>query len=74
MRNKLTLLAIFVFIIVIIFILIVYKKEVIDKFDNLENNIFTYDTCCKENQIADCEKYGRTGMCYNNKCVCLDAY
>lgn len=73
MRNRLTLLTIFVFIIVIIFILIIYKKKVIDKFDNLEDNRFTYDTCCTEDQIANCEKYGRTGVC-NKSCVCQDPY
>jgi len=66
-----------IFIIIIIFLMI-YKNNVIDSFDNLVPDLYTYDTCCSENQIADCEKYGKTGVCNyykNNKsCMCQNSF
>ena len=68
----------FIILILIIFLIFVCRKVIIDNFDNLENNIFTYDTCCTEKEIAHCETYGKTGVCNylkNNKsCLCQNAY
>ena len=71
----------FIFLIIlisIVFLVFICKKAVTDHFDNLENNIFTYDSCCSEAQIAHCETYGKTGVCNyfkNNKtCLCQNAY
>ncbi len=76
--NKSILMTLFVFIVVIIFILIIYKNKVIDNFDNLESNLYTYDTCCSASEIANCESYGKTGVCnyfLNNKsCLCQNAF
>ena len=63
-------------IIFIIVSLIIYKKNT-ESFDNLESNLYSYDTCCTEEQIRSCETYGKTGVCdyYNNKkCMCQDSF
>ena len=72
----------YLYLIIIIMILLIfitnYKHKVIDSFDNLVPDLFTYDKCCSENQIADCEKYGKTGVCNyykNNKsCMCQNSF
>lgn len=67
----------FIFII-IIFLLMICKHKMIDSFDNLVPDVYTYDTCCTENQIANCEKYGKTGVCnyYKNdkSCLCQNSF
>lgn len=72
-----TLLFIILILLIIIIILIICKKK-IESFDNLESNLFTYDTCCTEKQIRDCETYGKTGVCNYNQndksCVCQDSF
>lgn len=73
--NMSIILPLFVFIIVIIFILITYNR--IESFQTSKNNIYTYDSCCNENDIANCEKYGKTGVCNyvlnDNSCMCQNA-
>ena len=63
---------------IFIVILMIYKKKVIESFDNLEFNLYTYDTCCTQEQIKDCETYGKTGVCNyneNNKlCICQNSF
>ena len=72
-----TLLFILLIILLIVIILIMLKKN-IESYDNLESNLFTYDSCCNEKQIRACETYGKTGVCNyneNNKlCVCQDSF
>ena len=67
--------------IIIIFILtffIIYNNNQIDYFNNLEENLYSYDTCCSDKQKMNCMKYGKTGVCnYNKKdesCFCQNAY
>lgn len=54
------------------------RKSIIDSFDNLQDNLFTYDSCCSQQEIAHCETYGKTGVCnYNNNtksCLCQNAF
>jgi hypothetical protein len=54
------------------------RKSTIDSFDNLENNLYTYDTYCTQEDIAKCQTYGKTGVCnyyQNNKsCLCQNAF
>ena len=72
---------IFIFLIIIIIILLIimiFHNKVIDSFDNLVPDLYTFDTCCNENQIANCQTYGKTGVCNfykNNKsCICQNAF
>jgi hypothetical protein len=62
---------------IIIIYLMVSKKNT-EFFDNLESNLYTYDTCCTEKQIKNCESYGNTGVCdYNNNinsCICQNSF
>ena len=62
-------------IIIIYFIIKSYKHN--ESFDNSKSDLFTYDSCCNEIQIANCEKYGKTGVCNynenNNSCMCQNA-
>lgn len=71
---KSILLTLFIFLIVIIFILIIYQRKVVDSFDN----IFTKSSCCNESEIANCETYGKTGVCNyilnNNSCLCQNSF
>ena len=66
------------FIIIILLFLMIYRQNVIDSFDNLVPDLYSNDTCCSEKQIADCEKYGKTGVCNyykNNKsCLCQNGF
>jgi thioredoxin-related protein len=72
-----TLLFILLILLIIIIFLLTLKKNN-ESFDNLESNLFTYDSCCDEKEIRACETYGKTGVCnYNQKnklCVCQDSY
>ena len=70
MKSSILLYIFALFIILIIMYICAYiyrQNNIIDSFDNLESNLFTYDTCCTQSEIATCEKYGKTGVCnYNN--------
>jgi uncharacterized protein YxeA len=79
MNNKYLILYLSLLIIILIIIsLIVYKKQIIDSFDNLESNLYTYDSCCTQDNIANCEKYGKTGVCNyykdNKSCMCQNSF
>lgn len=69
--NKIELNIILFFLLLLIVIILyyyiyVYKLQK-EKFDNH----FTNDACCNEDQIQNCQKYGKIGVCNeNNKCVC----
>jgi uncharacterized protein YxeA len=74
-------LIILILILVIILLLLIYynkNRTIIDSFDNLENNLYTYDSCCSEKQKQHCMTYGKTGECNYNKndksCFCQNAY
>jgi hypothetical protein len=65
-------------ILIISILIIIYNNNIIDSFDNLVPDLYTYDTCCNEKQIKNCESYGKTGVCNifkNNKsCMCLNSF
>lgn len=67
-----------IFLIIVIIVSIIYYNKSIESFDNLTSNLYTYDTCCSQNQISNCQKYGKTGVCDynldNNSCICQNAY
>lgn len=67
---------IFILLLIIIF-LIIFKNNV-ESYDNLESNLYSYDTCCTEKNIRDCQTYGKTGVCNYNKnnisCICQDVF
>jgi hypothetical protein len=77
MKKNECLIIIFLAIIFIILIVIFYKKN-IDKFENMEDNIYTFDTCCSEKEKEHCMTYGKTGVCNyyknNGECLCQNAY
>jgi len=64
--------------IILILIYAIYRKKTIDSFDNLESNLFTYDTCCSQDEIKKCESYGKTGVCNyfqkNKSCLCQSGF
>ena len=61
--------------IIVFFIIKSYMHT--ESFDNNKSDLFTYDSCCTQKQIADCEKYGKTGVCNydknDNSCMCQNA-
>jgi hypothetical protein len=67
---------IFILLLTIIF-LIIYNKN-IESYNNLESNLYSYDTCCTEKQIRKCETYGKTGVCNYNQdnmsCLCQESF
>lgn len=67
---------IFILLLTIIF-LIIYNKN-IESYNNLESNLYSYDTCCTEKQIRKCETYGKTGVCNYNQdnmsCMCQESF
>lgn len=77
MRKNEYLIIIFLAIILIVLIVIFHKKN-IDKFDNMEHNIYTFDSCCTEKEKENCMTYGKTGVCNyykkNGECLCQNAY
>ena len=74
MTSKNLLILLFLIIIIIIGVLFFYKNKSIDSFSNL----YTTDNCCTEQNIATCEKYGKTGVCNyfenNKECMCQDSF
>lgn len=76
--DKIILISLICFLLLIIIILIVLNKRNKESFDNLESNLYTYDTCCKEDEIQKCQTYGKTGVCNYNlndkSCSCQSAY
>ena len=72
------ILFVLIFIIFIIILICMLKKNIIDSFDNMEHNLYTYDTCCDETQKEKCMTYGKSGVCNyyknNNSCLCQNAY
>ena len=41
-------------------------------------DMYTINNCCSENQILNCAKYGKNGVCdynkNNNECLCQSSY
>ena len=77
MCCKYILLSIIIIQIIIIIYFIIKSYKYNESFDNSKSDLFTYDSCCNEIQIANCEKYGKTGVCNynenNNSCMCQNA-
>ena len=67
--------------IVIVCAVFVNVNESFDNWQKDGRDRFTFDKCCTQEQIAYCEKFGKTGICrYNaetygpSQCVCENAY
>jgi len=76
---KMTFFYIIILVIIAIIIFLMFtRNKIIDNFDNLESNLYTYDSCCLEGEKENCMKYGKTGVCNyfknNNECLCQNAY
>jgi hypothetical protein len=76
---ELTLYIIILLLVIFIFYYIntiYYKRK--DYFDNMEDNLYSYDTCCTQDQMNNCMKYGKTGVCDYNKnnksCMCQNSF
>ena len=74
-----SLIIVFIIGLIIAGLIFFYKRKAqVDSFDNLENNLYSYDTCCSQQEIAKCQSYGKTGVCnyyQNNKsCLCQNAF
>lgn len=74
-----SLIIVFIIGLIITVLIFFYKRKAqVDSFDNLENNLYSYDTCCSQQEIAHCQTYGKTGVCNystNDKsCVCQNAF
>jgi len=74
-----SLIIVFIIGLIIAGLVFFYKRKAqVDSFDNLENNLYSYDTCCTQEDIAKCQTYGKTGVCnyyQNNKsCLCQNAF
>lgn len=73
--NVLLIAIILIFIIILICL---YNNKVIDSFDNMEDNLYTYDTCCTIQENEKCMTYGKTGVCNyyknNGSCLCQNAF
>lgn len=65
------------FLILLILILSFFLKNKIESFQTNNNNLFTYDSCCNQEDIQKCESYGKTGVCNyilnDNSCLCQNA-
>ncbi len=76
--NYYNLIIVFILGLIIVGLVFFYKRKHIDSFDNLENNLYTYDSCCNQEDIAHCQTYGKTGVCDYNKnnksCLCQNAF
>ncbi len=64
--------ALLIFLVILLILFIINQKRN-ESFDN-----FTNDKCCDDNQISNCMKYGKTGVCNyftNDKtCLCQNQY
>ncbi len=71
------ILAISIFLIVIFIIAIMHRKSK-ETFGNLNNDKFTDDSCCTDDEKSGCMKYGKTGVCNyfqnDNSCLCQNAF
>jgi hypothetical protein len=77
--NSNLLIIVFILGLIIVGLIFFYKRNaIVDSFDNLEHNLYSYDTCCSQQEIAHCQTYGKTGVCnyyQNNKsCLCQNAF
>ena len=77
--NSNLLIIVFITGLIIVGLIFFYKrKATIDSFDNLEHNLYSYDSCCTQEDIAKCQTYGKTCVCnyyQNNKsCLCQNAF
>ncbi len=74
----LSIIIILVIILILLLFIIRNNKLKMEKFDNLEDNLYTFDTCCTEKQKQQCMTYGKTGNCNYNKnigsCFCQNAF
>lgn len=68
-----------IFLIYLFFIIVnmlLKNNTIIDNFDNTD--MYTKQSCCNEQQIKFCEKWGKTGICNfqssDKSCMCLDAF
>ena len=79
-KNYKNTILIFIIIValLIIFMMFYNNKKNKEQFDNLEHNLYSYDTCCNEKEIKNCESYGKTGVCnyrdHNKSCICQNAF
>lgn len=67
-----------IILIFIIILICLYDNKIIDSFDNMEDNSYTFDTCCSAEENEKCRTYGKTGVCNYNKddgsCLCQNAF
>jgi hypothetical protein len=78
MNSNLIILLVILIILIILIMFITYKftknKLTVDSFSNL----YTKDNCCNQDEIAQCETYGKTGVCNyyknNNSCMCQNSF
>jgi hypothetical protein len=75
MDYKLLAFLIILTLLIILILFILYKNRLtVDSFTNK----FSKDNCCNQNEIAQCETYGKTGVCNyyknNNSCMCQNSF
>jgi hypothetical protein len=72
------ILLISIILIFIIILICMSNNKIIDSFDNMEDNLYTFDTCCTEQQNEKCMTYGKTGVCNyfknDSSCLCQNAF
>jgi len=70
------LIILFITLFFIIVNMLLKHSLIIDNFDNTD--LYTKQSCCNEQQIKFCEKWGKTGVCNfqssDKSCMCLDAF
>lgn len=78
MKNKYFISIVIIVLLFILFLMFIYNNKILDKFDNMEDNIYTFDSCCLEKEKENCMKYGKTGVCNymknNGSCFCQNSY
>jgi len=68
------------YILIMIELLLILYLMVFNQYKKNEsfNNLFTDDICCTQNEMNNCYKYGKTGVCNyykNNKsCLCQNSF
>ena len=71
MDNIIYILLFILLVLFIIYFFMIHRRR--EKFENL----FTNGSCCSEDQIRECNTFGKSGVCNyfknNNSCLCQNA-
>ena len=72
------LLIFLIILLIFVIIIIIYNFNRTELVKDSFSNLYTNSNCCNQNEIANCETYGKTGVCNyyknDNSCMCQNSF